>query len=730
LTEPDRTRDLRVQLLGPVRAWLGDREADLGTARRRALFTILALRGGTVVARDELTDGLWANRTPANPAGSIYTYVNGLRDALEPGRDPHTRSSWLVSEAPGYRLRVEESQVDAARFVAHLTMGRALMADDPAAAVVEFDAALALWQPDGGAVKPSGVLSGDPDGGAVKPSGVLSGKNVPLADVDGPFVRAARMQLVEQRFGLVEDRARALIELGRRDDAIPGLLTLTEQYPLREGPRGLLMLALHRDGRTAEALAVFEDLRGVLVEALGVDPSPALSLLRDRIVSDDPALGHGTPGPGEPMPVAPAPSVPGQLPADVATFTGRGTELARLRNLVTGEPSVANTPAIGVISGTAGVGKTALAVRFAHELAGEFPDGQLFVNLRGFDPNEEPASAAQALIRLTNDLGSRPPNEPESEDELGGRYRSLIAGKRMLVVLDNALSSEQVRPLLPGTFSCLVLVTSRNRLAGLVARDGARMLDLGPLPPTDAEHMLATILGAQHADNGTELGKLAECCGHLPLALGIAAHRLTAHPELSAADVVTELSNENDRLRLLSLPGSGAVRQVLSWSYRVLKPQPARLFRLLGLHPSVEISGGAAAALNGTPHAVTRRLLDALVLGNLLERIGRDRSRIHDLLTSRSGSGLARISGCSTGTCTPRATPIGSWSPSAHRAGCRLTRGRRTASRSRSRTCGRRGRGCAPSRRTCSARSALLTDSGWTGTSGRSRRTCGRSSGR
>jgi DNA-binding SARP family transcriptional activator len=596
-----------VQLLGPVRAWAGAVEIDLGSARRRTLFAMLAMSLGLTVSQAEIVDGLWGDSPPGNPAGSIYTYINGLRRALDPDRGSRSSSSVLESTSPGYRLLGDGIEVDAVGFAGQVSAGRVLLTSDPAAAMVEFDAALALW--------------GD----------------TPLDGASGPFAQVTRLRLVELWFGLVEDRALALVTLGDYSAAAAALRGLIGDYPLRERTRGLLMQALYRAGRDEEALAVFSDVQAVLNSELGIDPSPFLRRLADRVSGRDPALlgelvqesDHAA------AESASARPVPAQLPVAVSTFTGRRTELEHLRSLLTptGHGLSREAPAIGIVSGPAGVGKTSLAVQIAHELSEYFPDGQLFVNLRSFDPHEPPVNAAQALSKLLGDLGSQVNIPYEGVAELGGHFRSLLAGKRVLIVLDNALSSEQVRPLLPGS-SCAVLLTSRNRLDGLVARDGAHVLDLHPLRPADSSAFLTRLVGVDRvAGAGWELGRIAELCGHLPLALAIVARRLVAQPELGAGDVVAELSGEGDRLDALASADTDgdAIRTVFSWSYQALKPEPARLFRFLGMHPGGGISVGAAAALIETSDPDTRRLLDTLANSNLIDWAGR-RYQIHDLL--------------------------------------------------------------------------------------------------
>jgi tetratricopeptide (TPR) repeat protein len=324
--------------------------------------------------------------------------------------------------------------------------------------------------------------------------------------------------------------------------------------------------------------------------------------------------------------------VPAQLPHDVMGFTGRELELAALQSLLAGQGTAAVV--ILAIDGTAGVGKTALAVHFAHRVAAEFPDGQLFVNLRGFDPDQPPLAPGDVLAGFVRALGADSSQAPSDLDERAALYRSLLSGRRVLIVLDNAASAGQVRPLLPGMVGCLAIVTSRNTLSGLSARDGARRLTLDLLPPGDAVSLISRIAGTERtAAHPAAVWRLAQLCGRLPLALRITADRAASHRHLSMTDLVDELALEHDRLDALAADEKTTrVRAVFSWSYQALEPGPARAFRLLSLHPGPEISTPAAAALLDAPIPATRQLLVILTAGHLLEETGRDRYQFHDLV--------------------------------------------------------------------------------------------------
>lgn len=324
--------------------------------------------------------------------------------------------------------------------------------------------------------------------------------------------------------------------------------------------------------------------------------------------------------------------IPAQLPHDVPGFVGRESELAVLESLVAEQEST--TVAISAIDGAAGIGKTALAIHFAHHTAAAFPDGQLFVNLRGFDPDQPPLEPGRVLAGFLRALGTHPSQVPADPEELAALYRSQLSGRRVLVVLDNAANAEQVRPLLPGTGGCLALVTSRNRLSSLAARDGAQRLTLDVLQPDEAVALIARIAGHERtAADQTATNRLVQLCGGLPLALRITADRAAGRRHQSMSDLVDELTLERDRLDVLAAEEKTTqVRAVFSWSYRALPPEAARAFRMLGLHPGFDISTPAASALIGAPIPETRQLLNALTSGHLLEETSRDRYQFHDLV--------------------------------------------------------------------------------------------------
>src|SRR6201996_8535466 len=460
--DADGGSQLRVGVLGPVRAWLADQELPAGPPRQQAVLGMLAMRANRVVSRDELVDAVWGQQAPASAEGGVHTYVAGLRRVLEPGRSRRGPSQVLASAAGGYVLRLDPGQVDAIVFERGLGAGRRLRgAGDLSGAVAALDGALAEWH-----------------GSA-------------FAGVPGPFAGSERVRLAELRPAAAEERADVRLDLGRHEQAVPELASLVAEHPLRERMRGLLMIALYRCGRQAEALQAFHDTREVLADELGIDPSPELSRIHQQILSLDPTLEAPSRGaPPGPVtaaaPPAPPPAtgaaashpVPAQLPLEAPGFSGRHSELERmLRAIVDDTVRICaggawdDTVQIIAISGTAGVGKTALANRFARQVASRFPDGQLYVNLRGFDPSGSALSAESALRFFLDALGVQPQRMPVDADGRAALFRSLLNGKRVLIVLDNARDPDQVRPLLPGSPGSLVVVTSRSQLTGLVVAE-------------------------------------------------------------------------------------------------------------------------------------------------------------------------------------------------------------------------------------------------------------------
>jgi tetratricopeptide (TPR) repeat protein len=569
---------------------------------------LLAARANQVVARDELIDGIWGEELPSSSVNALHVHVARLRAALEPGRAHRAPSRVLLATSTGYLLKVAPGQLDAGVFTERLAAARAARASgDLAGAAGSFEAALGLWQ------------------------------GTALAGIPGPLAQIVRAGLDEQRQAATEEHVDVIIALGRHAEAARQLVELVRAHPLRERFSAQLMLALYRSERQAEALAAFADARRVLASELGIEPGPQLRQLHARILAADPGLDFAT---GDAATLTAAPQekrrpAPAQLPADVAAFTGRTDELAELDRMA----AQSSDMVISVVSGTAGVGKTALAVRWARQAASTFPDGQLYVNLRGYDPGQ-PVPPGDALAGFLRALGMAGPDIPPGEDERAAAYRSLLDGRRLLVVLDNAASVEQVRPLLPGCPSCLVVVTSRDSLVGLVARHGARRLDLDILPLPDAVGLLRTLIGDRVDAEPRAAAALARQCARLPLALRVAAELAAASPGSLLEELAGELAGEQRRLDLLDAGGDGrtAVRGVFSWSYRHLSADAARAFRLAGLHPGPDFDAYAVAALTGVTATGARDVLALLARAHLVQPAGAGRYGMHDLLRAYASS--------------------------------------------------------------------------------------------
>jgi len=586
-------------LLGPLVVRCGGALVPVQPGKQRAALAALLLDAGRVVSVDELAETLWGSQPPPSARVTVQNYMMRLRKAL--ACTGHAR---IATQPGGYLISLDSGELDVSRFEVLLEAARTAARDGSwDAAAGQARGALTLWRGE------------------------------PLADLGSELLaRREGPRLAEMRMQAVELRIDADLHLGRHGDVIGELRRLAAGEPLRERLHALLMLALYRDGRPSEALASYQRARQILAEELGTEPGTELRELHQRILTEDPALA--IPGARRLTAGDPGPAVPRQLPATVAHFTGREGELAALTGrLDQAGDQTPGTVVISAIGGMAGVGKTALAVRWAHQVAQRFPDGQLYVNLRGYDPGQ-PMPAAEALAGFLRVLGVPGQDIPEDEGERAARYRSLLAGRRVLVVLDNAGSVQQVRPLLPGTPACAALVTSRDSLASLVARDGAVRLDLDVLSPGEAVGLLATLIGERVAADPGAAAALAAQCSRLPLALRVAAEFAAARPAVCLADLVSELADQQRRLDVLGSDGDPrtAVRAVFSWSYRHLGSDAARAFRLASLHPGPDLDPYAAAALTGSTVGRARHLLDTLARAHLIQAARPGRYGMHDLL--------------------------------------------------------------------------------------------------
>jgi DNA-binding SARP family transcriptional activator len=546
---------IALRLLGPVTLRAGQGWVSPRSSQLRLMLAVLALNARQVVPVPELIDAVWEERPPRSVRASLHALVTHARRSVA-----GIQGVSFDRCGNGYRLGLDPASVDIHRFRALAKAGR--NAADGRLAIEYFDEALALW------------------------------RGQALADV--PCTATAEMlrsTFDEERLAVATDRIGRLLSSGREWEAIAEVPSLLAHYPLAEPLAEMLMVARYRCGQRAEALQAFRDIRGRLSAELGVEPGSDLQCLHQRILAGDPptdvapAGWRRADGPPTGSGHRSIPDigqrrvsglVPRQLPAAAAQFVARAAELELLDGLVTADG--ASPASVWVISGPQGVGKTALALHWAHGAARHFPDGQLYVNLMGFSPSD-PMTPDQAIRGFLQAAGVAASEIPDSAAAQAALYRTVLAGRRMLVVLDNAADAGQVRPLLPGTPSCVVLITSRSQLAGLAAAEGARLLSLNVLAETDARDLLARRLGEKRvAVEPRAAAELARLCAGLPLALTIAAARAAASPNLRLSDVAAELRREPGRLDALELGAPGSVREVFSWSRRHLSDPAEQMF--------------------------------------------------------------------------------------------------------------------------------------------------------
>ncbi|MCF3102588.1 winged helix-turn-helix domain-containing protein [Streptomyces roseoverticillatus] len=575
---------LRFAVLGPVWAQYGDEPVNIGSPQQRGVLAALLLRAGRTATAPELIDAIWGDQPPHAALAALRTYASRLRKVL--GNDV------LVSESGGYALRLEDSWFDleAAQKWAD-EAERAREAGDRVGALTLLDRALGLWQGE------------------------------PLAGLPGPYLEEQRSRLAEWRLQLAEVRCELMLELGRHAEAVTDLTALTTAHPLRERLRELLMLALYRSGRQSEALAVYADTRRLLADELGVNPRPELSELQQRILQAD-----VDPAPRSAEPAGLGLVRPAQLPADLNDFVGRYEELRRIgAHLSAGADAGTRTV---VVTGLAGVGKTSLAVHAAHGARREFPDGQLYAALGGAGPQRptEPEAVLGAFLRA---LGVPDSAIPDGVEERAALFRSVLDGRRVLIVLDSARDAAQVRPLLPAAPGCGTLVTSRVRMPDL---PNAYPVDLGLLGLQEALRLFTGIVGRERVEAEREAAmEVVSACGFLPLAIRIAASLIASRRTWPVSVLARRLADERRRL---SEPGPGSLNleEVFARSYRQLHPAQARALRLLGLTTGPDVPLATAAALLGTDEDATAELLESLADRSLLEAPAPGRYRMHPLL--------------------------------------------------------------------------------------------------
>ncbi|WP_160150265.1 AfsR/SARP family transcriptional regulator [Nonomuraea solani] len=574
---------LVIQVLGRLRVWHDDLEVDAGPPARRLMLGVLALNAGRLTTRRELIESLWGERPPSSAVNVLHTHTKHLRRLLDPRHSPRDQGGVLSTVGDGYLLRLPEAALDLLRFRRTMAAAQRAGSDgDPARAAALFREALRLWEDDD-----------------------------PLCDVpaleDHPKV-----------WGLKAERRRAqlsywdlMLRAGHAAEIIAALAAQGAANPLDEAVQARLIRAYQATGQRTIAFERYEATRLVLAEELGVEPSEELERAHRHLLEEQESRG--------------VPRIPRQLPAPVPDFTGRAGELALLDAANARRP-----PGIAVICGTAGVGKTALAVHWGHRNRELFPDGRIHLDLRG-DDAEHALPPHEALGRLLTAVGVSDQDIPADTQSRAARWRTETDGRRLLVLLDNAASAEQVRPLLPGTHDTLMVITSRDRLATLVALHGAHRVELDLLPRTDAVHLLRRLLDERAGTDPGSVDSLATICARLPLALRLAAEYAGAQAHLPLAGVVTRLRRAGP-LELLDWGGGAAIRHVFGCSYRLLDAEAQRLFRLLSLNPAPHSTPACVAALSDVDEIGAARLLHRLASAHLLRCDALGRYGFHDLL--------------------------------------------------------------------------------------------------
>ncbi len=576
---------MEFRALGPIELWSAGQQQDLGSARARGVLAILMLTPRTIVPADALIDRLWDTRPPPKARESLSVYVTRLRASLRQAAGDGIR---LVGRARGYVLDVDPESVDLHQFRRLRRQAEALIASgDYGHAAAMLHEADGLW------------------------------RGQALAGIRGDWVARMRDSLEEERRAAILQRVECELELGRHADLIGELRQLLAQYPLDETFTAHQMAALYWNGRPGDALSLYRETRGRLIDEQGTEPGPVLSELHQRILRRDPQLAVriADQGPGR----LPRPDT---LPPEPVPFAGRSEELG----LLTGEHG--DTPRISVIEGMPGVGKTALAVHAARVVSGQYPDGVLYLNLHTGDPGSPSLDPAEALHRLLRMLTVPATQIPATVGERAALWRAQLSRRRVVVILDNAARHDQIRPLLPMAGRCLILITTRRRLPDLA---GARTLTLDVLSVEDAITLFRRVAGRGRAQDEDAVAVAVGLCGRLPLAIQLTASRLAQDCPPRLADLIGELSQPPAQLG-----GAGAaspeVMSAFDLSYRALEPDHQQFFRRLGVSPCAHVSLPAAAALGGCTLAEAEKALAALLDHHLLARAGADQFRFHDLI--------------------------------------------------------------------------------------------------
>jgi DNA-binding SARP family transcriptional activator/tetratricopeptide (TPR) repeat protein len=627
---------IKFSLLGPVRAWRGPAELDLGPHQQRAMIALLVVRANQLVTTDDLIELLWERDPPGSALNVIHKYIGAIRRLLEPDLTARTSGRWLTRHGSAYRLAADEDMSDLIAFRRMVKDGRSAQAVGRSADALDLlMEALGLRR------------------GACGEGLEFYGRHRDyFTTVDQEYVSA------------VAEAADAALASAQPLRILPLLRQVAIAEPLNESLQARLMLVLAATGQQALALAHYQTVRERLSSELGVDPGAEIRTAQSRVLRQEFPAAEGDPdaavpeavsavpggqaGPGGSSPGAPSPLVaPAQLPADLPVFAGREPELAQVAQML-GPGGGCPTVAICAIDGMAGIGKTTFAIHWAHHIAKHFADGQLYINLRGFDSSGSAAAPADVLYALLHSLGVPAGYIPDGLDPRAGLYRSVLAGKQVLIVLDNARDAQQVRPLLPGSPGCLVIATSRNPLTGLAMTDGARLLTLNLPSLLTARETLERRLGVDRVAAEPEaVEEIIQLCGRLPLALAIVSARAAAHPGFTLASIAADLRRTQGRLDAFAAGAAADARTVFSWSYHHLSPEAGRLFRLLSLLPTADITAPASASLLGAPPDAASRLIEELTSTSLLTEHQPGRYSFHDLIRAYA---TELLDGTDTGT--------------------------------------------------------------------------------
>lgn len=586
---------LRFAVFGPLRAWRGPSELDLGPRQQRLALTLLLLRAGGLVEFADLKHVIWDNEPPPTADNMVHRYVGSLRRLLEPDLTARANGRCLIREPGGYRLVLDgTAELDLLVFRSRIRTARQL-ADigRNSEALHLYLAGLALWR-----------------GRCAAGLGAVAEAHPEFVAIDREGVEATR------------EAARVALLCGRGAQLLPMLREAALRYPLDEALQAELLLALTADGKQAESIKLFGEIRHRLAEDLGVDPGPELRAAYASILYQDNVV-YPTNASATPVP-------PAQLPPDLRFFTGHASLVREAVTLIRGEQP---TLPILAFDGMPGVGKSTLAVHLGHQVAADFPDGQLYADLHGFDEQSGGAEPAEVLRGFLGALGVSPGAVPESVDARASLFRSIVAGRRILLLLDNARDAEQVRPLLPGTPGNAVLITGRRRLTGLAATHGAHLLRLDVPSVMDARTVFMERVGPHRVSVEPQVvDEIVELCGRLPLAMAVVAARVAAYAGPSLSDMAAELRGTARRLDAMGdVHLDRDVRAVFSWSYRLLSEEAARMFRLLSLHPSPSIVIKSAASLVGVPRSAARSHMAELAQTGLIEWHHATGYRLHEL---------------------------------------------------------------------------------------------------